>query len=238
MSEKWIRSEAVYGREGVEYLRKCKLAVLGLGGVGSYAAEAVLRSGVGHIDVFDCDAYELSNFNRQLYATDSSLGIKKVEAFRQRAEEVNGDVVIGCFDIKVGPESDIDFSKYDYVLDAVDDIEAKLYIASMAEKCGVRFISAMGAAKKRHPELLKISTIYRTKVCPLARIIRARAKKLGLKDFAVVYSEEPSIRAKITRSDNCSEDSAGSQLGSSVFVPAAMGLMMASKAINDLIDMR
>lgn len=226
MSEKFSRTAAVYGNEAVERFKNSRVAIFGIGGVGSYTAEALLRSGIGYFDIYDFDEYELSNFNRQLYATEHTVGTLKVDAFKTRAEIINSDAVVLCHAEKVTPHSakNIDFGAYDYVVDAIDDVEAKLTVIESALAADVPIVSAMGAGFKKRPDMLKISTIYKTAVCPLAKKVRTEARKRGFRDFCVVYSEEESSALY----------GASGVIGSTAFVPAAMGLIIASKVINDI----
>lgn len=227
---RWGRTELIYGTAGVDRLKNSRIAIFGLGGVGSYAAEAVLRSGVGHIDVFDYDIYEYSNFNRQLYADEVSRGKLKVSAFSEHAAAVNPDAVISCFSEKL-TESNIcklRVSEYDFVMDAIDDRAAKIALIAHVLRENVKLISAMGAGNKVRPECLMLSSIYKTKYCPLAKIMRAEAKRRGLPDFPVVYSEE------IPRASQSEKMS--SPIGSTSFVPSTMGLIMAGYVINHLAD--
>lgn len=227
-------------------LRDSRVLVAGIGGVGSYVAEGLLRSGIGTIGVVDFDDYELSNMNRQLYATERSVGKSKVACFTERASLINPEANIKTYGIKLSTETieEINFSEYDFVVDAIDDIKAKMLLIKTAldSKCGL--ISAMGAGNKIRPELLKISTIYNTKVCPLAKIIRKEARALDLPDFSVVYSEEEIRKCSVVVSEDdlrrssldvCRTQTSQKVVGSAIFVPAAMGIIMASYVVNTLI---
>lgn len=227
MNEKWIRTKIIYEEAGLRALSESHIAVFGLGGVGSYAAEAVLRSGVGAIDVYDFDTYEYSNFNRQLYADEGTVGELKVEAFFRHAALVNADAKVRMHCSRLTPEAvrEIDFSKYTYVVDAIDDIPTKIEMIDCVLNADVRLISAMGAGNKTRPELLEISSIYRTNTCPLAKIIRTEAKKRNWNDFNVVYSPEKVV----VRSPE-------GIIGSTAFVPSVMGLIMAGKVVNDIVS--
>lgn len=225
--EKLERAGLIYGSDGLSKLMSSKVAIFGLGGVGSYAAEALLRSGVGQIDVFDGDQYEESNFNRQLYATDQTCGIDKVTVFQERAYTINPQVIVRAFPKFVTPENihEIDFSEYNYVIEAIDRFSSKIAIILASTETQTPIVSAMGAGNKCHPELLKIGDIHSTSYCPLAKRVRSELKKRGIRKLKVVYSTELPIK----NLDNTT-------VGSTSFVPSTMGLMMASVVVNDIVD--
>lgn len=229
--DRWERTAEIYGDDAVAKFAKSRVAIFGVGGVGSYAAEAILRSGVGYIDVYDFDVYEYSNFNRQLYADEQTLGLLKVEAFRRHGLLVNPEVEICTYSDRLTAESisEINLSKYDYVVDAIDDIRAKIALIEHALKSKTEIVSAMGAGNKTRPELLEISDIYKTSVCPLARMIRMEARKRNLPPFDVVYSKEQP-------SQYGTRDEKKKIIGSTAFVPAVMGLIIAGKVINDIAN--
>lgn len=234
MIDRWQRTRRVYGKEAIKRFANSHIAIFGVGGVGSYAAEAILRSGIGKIDVYDFDVYEYSNFNRQLYSNEQTLGIPKVEAFRRHALLVNPDAMIRTDSRRLTPEDilKIDFAQYDYVVDAIDDVRTKICLIEHVVKSGIRLVSAMGAGNKTRPELLEISDIYKTEVCPLARMIRTEARKRGLSGFPVIFSKEQRVQRE------CDEHVLNENhvIGSTAFVPAAMGLIIAGKVINDIAD--
>ncbi|WP_373826017.1 tRNA threonylcarbamoyladenosine dehydratase [Bacteroides heparinolyticus] len=234
INERFIRTAAIYGTKASEIFSQSRIAIFGLGGVGSYAAEALLRTGIGAFDVYDFDKYELSNFNRQLYATEQTLGISKTEAFRQRAAVINPDARISCHTDKVTAENvkDIKFTEFHYIIDAIDDFDAKMSIIESAVNARIPLISAMGAGFKTMPEKLKISSIYKTSVCPLAKKVRLESRRRNLPDFCVVYSDEEKQSANLVY-----EQTETQIIGSTAFVPSAMGLIIASKVINDLKNM-
>lgn len=231
MKAEWTRTEVLYGAEAIKKLQGSHVAVFGLGGVGSFAAEALLRAGI-HLDVFDDDVYDRTNMNRQLYANLDTLGKPKVDVFAAYAVKINEDAQIAACFLRVGGDTvdRIPFEKYDYIVDAIDDVPAKLLLIQKAQDAGVRIISAMGAGNKRHPEMLRISTIYKTKYCPLAKVMRTESRRRMLKDYSVVYSEEISggISANSSREPRI--------IGSNSFLPAAMGLFLASKVVNDIVN--
>ncbi|MFA7106566.1 MAG: tRNA threonylcarbamoyladenosine dehydratase [Candidatus Izemoplasmatales bacterium] len=215
------------GEERFNLLKTKSIIVFGLGGVGSYAAEVLVRSGIHNLTVVDYDMVDITNINRQLIALQSTLGMKKVDVFYARAKDINPDIIIKALQIKVKEENIKDFfnEKYDYVIDCVDDIIAKVEIAKFCLDNKINLISSMGFANKSHPEQIKIAKLNQTKVCPLARSFRKKIKELGYPlDFKVVYSEEkPSevIDRKI--------------LGSNAYCPSAAGIILASEVINHLL---
>lgn len=225
--KKLERAKLLYGVTGISKLEKAKIAIFGLGGVGSYAAEALLRSGIGQIDVFDGDQYEDSNFNRQLYATEQTRGIDKVKAFKMHAAEVNSEAVVRAFQKYITPENiqEIQFSDYDYVVEAIDSYSSKIAVILASISASTPIISAMGAGNKRHPELLKIGDIHSTTYCPLAKKIRTELKKRGIRKLKVVYSTEIPIK-----------NPGDTIIGSTSFVPSTMGLMMASVVVNEIVE--
>ena len=225
--ESWLeRSTTLYGEVAIEKLKNSHVAVFGLGGVGSYAVEALARAGIGTITIVDNDEYEITNLNRQLYATIDTLGIKKTIATENRIKTINPN----CKVIKVDgfiTENDnlgIDFSNFSYVMDAIDTISGKIAIILESKNANVPVISCMGTGNKLNPTLFKVSDISKTKVCPLCKVMRKQLKDRNIKDVKVVYSEEEPIKT-------------GSRTPSSnSFVPAVAGLISASEIINFLGD--
>ena len=232
IKEEHSRTAYVYGEEAINKLSQARVAVFGVGGVGGYICEALCRAGVGHIDVFDRDTVSLSNINRQIIALHSTVGRPKVEVIKERMLDINPDCDINAYNVFYLPENadEFDLSGYDYIADAVDTVAAKLEIAERAYKNGVPVISAMGAGNKTDPTRFEIADISDTAVCPLARIMRRELKARGIKKYKVVYSrEEP-------RKSGVIDPESGKAIpGSLSFVPSAMGLIMASAIINDLI---
>lgn len=223
------RLEMLYGKEAVERLKAAKVAVFGVGGVGSYVVEALARCGVGRLDLFDSDEVVVSNINRQLIATFDTVGMKKVEAAKARIGTINPDCAVFANCVFYAPDNadSFDLSGYDYVVDAVDFVPAKLELAVRCEKLGVAHISAMGAGNKLHPELLEIADIYKTSVCPLARVMRRELKKRGVKKLLCVYSkEQPREGAVDEQGKRCP--------ASNSFVPSTAGLIIASCVVNCL----
>ena len=233
MEEVFSRTELMLGKDAMEKLKNSRVAVFGIGGVGGHAAEALVRSGIGAIDIIDNDVVSKSNINRQMFATISSVGELKVEAARKRLLDINPEVNIKCHNVFYLPENSdsFDFSVYDYVIDAVDTVSAKIDIIMKAKENNIPVISSMGAGNKLDPTRFEVSDIYKTSVCPLARVMRKAMKDRGVSDLKVVYSkEEPVIKKEKVFGDH------GKPVpGSIAFVPSVVGLIMAGETIKDLI---
>ena len=226
--ELYERTERVLGKEGMERLYAARVLIFGVGGVGSYAMEAIARSGVGHITVVDADTVAPSNINRQLVADLSTVGKDKVEVAKERILSVNPDCHVETKKMLYLPEcaGEFDFSSFDYIVDCIDNVSAKLSLATEAARVGTPIISAMGTGNKLRPEMLEISDISKTSVCPLARVMRTELRRRGIHHLKVVYSKEEPIR---------SAENAGERvIGSVSFVPSVAGLMMAGEAIKDI----
>ena len=225
MENQYTRTIAVLGQSAIEKLKNSRVAVFGVGGVGSYTVEALARSGVGKIDLIDNDTFNVTNINRQLYATHKTIGQYKVDVARERILDINPECQVVTYKMFYLPENaeTLDLSQYDYIVDAIDTVSAKVELIVRAQKCGVKIISSMGTGNKLQPELFEISDIYKTSVCPLAKVMRTRLKKEGVKKLKVVYSkEEPK-----TNPDNV--------IGSVPFVPSVAGLIIASEVVKELI---
>ena len=226
MSERNLRTEMLLGREGVLRLSGARVAVFGVGGVGGYAVEALARAGVGELDLVDMDTVSESNINRQIIATYSTLGMPKTEAAKDRILSINPEARVNVYPVFFSKDnaSDFDFSKYDYVIDAIDSLSSKIELISVATAAGVPIISAMGAGNKLDPTLFEVSDISKTSVCPLARAVRVALRKRGINHLKVVYSrEEPHL-----------PESGERVPGSVSFVPSVMGLIIAGEVIKDL----
>ena len=232
VKEEWSRTAHIYGAEAVEKLSMSRIAVFGVGGVGGFVCEALARAGVGAIDIFDKDTVSLSNVNRQIIALHSTVGKSKVEVMKQRIEDINPNCSVNAYNVFYLPENadEYDFSKYDYVVDAVDTVSAKLEIICRAHKLGISAISAMGAGNKTDPTLFRVADIKDTSVCPLARVMRRELKARGINNLKVVYSTEPSVK-----SGEMDPASGKISPGSLPFVPSVMGLIMAGEVIKDII---
>ena len=226
METQFSRTELLLGTAAIEKLKVSRVAIFGVGGVGGYVTEALARSGIGEFDLIDNDKVALSNINRQIIALHSTIGRSKVEVMKERILDINPNAKITIHECFFLPETkdQFDFSKYDYVVDAVDTVTAKLQIIIQAKQAGVPVISSMGAGNKLDPTAFEVADIYKTSVCPLARVMRQECKKRGIKALRVVYSKEkPVIKT----------DSAP---GSCAFVPSAAGLIIAGEVIKDLIE--
>lgn len=226
----------LFGKGSSEKLKSKKVAVFGAGGVGGYCIEALVRSGVGTIEVIDNDKVSESNINRQIIATEKTIGMKKTEAIKRRAEEINSEVNIIPRDLFYSPETEslFDFSSYDYVVDAIDTVTGKISLAKNCYEKGVKIISSMGCGNKIHPEMFKVADIYKTSVCPLAKVMRRELKARGVKKLKVVYSEE---EARTPCFQPESEVTAKKQTPAScAFVPGVAGLIIAGEVIKDLLE--
>lgn len=220
------------GEEGVERLKKARVAVFGLGGVGGYVVEALVRSGVGALDLIDKDVVSLSNLNRQIIATQETLGMRKTEAAARRAKSINPDVVLHLHDVFYLPETaaQFDFSEYDYVVDAIDTVSGKLALVEAANRANTPIISSMGAGNKLNAALFEVADITQTSVCPLARVMRRELKKRGIPHLKVVYSKEEPRPSPLV-----DEDSGKAVPGSVAFVPSVVGLLLAGEVILDIV---
>ena len=241
MSERFSRTEMLLGTDAMEQLKKVHVAVFGVGGVGGYTAEALVRSGIGRITLVDSDTVAESNINRQIIATTKTIGRFKTEVMKERALEINPDIVVEerkCFFL---PEnaSEFDFTQYNYVVDAVDTVTAKLAIAEAAKQANVPVISCMGAGNKLNPGAFEITDLYKTSVCPLAKVMRRECKARGIKTLKVLYSKEEALTpGTISISGEMKSEEIGqrrrSTPGSVAFVPSVAGLMIAGEVIRDL----
>lgn len=247
MHHQFIRSELLLGQEGIESLKKSKVAVFGIGGVGGYAVEALARSGVGTLDLFDDDTVNLSNINRQIIATHKTIGHYKVDVMKDRILEINPACLVTTHKMFLLPEnaSTIDFKSYDYLVDAIDTVTAKIELVLRAHEASVPIISAMGAGNKLDPTKFVITDITKTSVCPLAKVMRRELKKRGITHLKVVYSTEMP-RDHLSTLDELPEPIEANSSprppvkrhavpGSVAFVPSVCGLILASEVVKDLI---
>ena len=234
MEHPFLRNEMLWGPEAQARLARAHVLLLGLGGVGSYAAECLARSGVGELTLVDSDTITLTNLNRQIIALHSTIGRPKTEVMAERIKDINPEADVSVRNCFFLPENadEFDFSSYDYVVDAVDTVTAKLAIISQAKKAGVPVISSMGTGNKLSPAMLEVSDISKTSVCPLAKVMRYELKKRGIKNVKVVYSKENPIKPRFEASDSGERRAVP---GSVSFVPSAAGLIIASEVIKDLI---
>ena len=234
MLNQFSRTELLIGKEGLEKLSKSRVAIFGIGGVGGYVLEALVRSGIGSFDLIDNDTVSLTNINRQIIATHKTIGKNKVDVAEDRALEINPEAKIIKYKMFYTPQNadEIDFTKYDYVVDAIDTVVGKLEIIERAKLAGVPIISSMGAGNKMHPEMFEIADISKTSVCPLAKVIRQELKKRRIKDVKVVYSKE--IPIKPSKSEEVVEGKR-QIAGSNAFTPSTAGLIIAAEVVRDLI---
>ena len=237
MLNQFSRTQLLLGSEAMEYLAQCREAVFGVGGVGGYAVEALARSGIGALDLIDDDKVCLTNLNRQLHAMRSTVGKYKVDAAEQRIRDINPDCRVTTYKTFFLPETEnqFDFSQYDYVVDAIDTVKGKLALAEKAQAAGTPIICAMGAGNKLDPTAFRVADIYQTSVCPLARVMRTECRRRGIKKLKVVYSREtPTRPLGEIPADERPGSSRRDIPGSTAFVPAAAGLIIAGEVIKDL----
>lgn len=235
----YSRTRLLLGDDGLSRLHQAHVALFGLGGVGGYAAEALARSGIGHLDLIDDDTVSLTNLNRQILATRSSLGQYKVDVARRRIADIDPQIQVRCFKTFFLPETAgaFDFSQYDYVVDAIDTVSGKLALIAAAQAAGTPIVCAMGTGNKLDPTAFRVAKLSQTKGCALARIMRKECAKRGLKEVKVVYSEEqpapqhPDGDPEPQRAGS----SRRSTPGSTAFVPGTAGLILASVVVQDLI---
>lgn len=227
------RAELLLGTANMEKLKKARIAVFGVGGVGGYVVEALARSGVGRLDLIDKDTVSLTNLNRQIIALHSTLGRYKVDVARERVLDINPEAVVNVHKIFYLPETaeQFDFTQYDYVVDAIDTVTGKLMLAQQADKSGTPIISSMGAGNKLNAVAFEVADIYETSVCPLAKVMRHELKKRGISRLKVVYSKEPPMTPTVNDSDESNERRTP---GSIAFVPSVAGLIIAGEVIQDL----
>ena len=232
MAEWYERTTLLLGDEGVDRLRKSRVAVFGVGGVGGYVVEALARAGVGTLDMVDKDEVDITNRNRQIIATTETVGRPKVEAFAERLKTINPDIVVNGRQVyfEAGNVDDFDFKVYDFVVDAIDSVYSKLALIVAATEAGTPVISSMGAGNKLHPERLELEDISKTSVCPLARVMRRELKKRGIEHLPVVYSKEQPVNLHWTGEGR-------PPTGSVSFVPSAAGLIIAGAVVRRLVGL-
>ncbi|MBQ6170895.1 MAG: tRNA threonylcarbamoyladenosine dehydratase [Ruminococcus sp.] len=247
MSDIFSRTQLIFGEGAMEILANSRVAVFGVGGVGGYTVEALARSGVGAIDLIDDDKVCVTNINRQIIALGSTVGMYKVDAAEKRIHDINPECRVTCHKMFYMPETadKLDFSQYDYVVDAIDTVTGKIEIIMQAKAAGVPVISSMGAGNKVDPTAFEVADIYKTSVCPLARVMRYQLKRRGVKKLKVVYSKEQPIVPQ----GKAAEDGSGntdmrtgaarrSTPGSNAFVPSVAGLIIGGEVIKDLIRLK
>ena len=242
--ERFSRSRALLGEEAMETLAASRVAVFGLGGVGGHCAEALARAGIGALDLFDGDSIALSNCNRQMFATEQTLGMRKVQAAKERIALLSPRCRVTAHDLFVLPETvgAIDFSAFGYVVDAIDTVSGKIAILERARLAGIPAISAMGAGNKLDATRFEVAPVEETSVCPLARVMRRELKKRGITGVKAVYSKEEPRLPRFGEGETQSGDADGAPRkaipGSLSFVPAVMGLLLAGEVIKDLTGIR
>lgn len=226
MENPFSRTENLIGTASLEKLKNARVAVFGIGGVGGYVVEALTRAGVGNIDIIDNDTVGITNINRQIIALHSTLNKQKTEVMKAHMLDINPDINVNVYNTFFMPENsaEFDFTKYDYIVDAIDTITAKIELVLKAKECGTPIISCMGTGNKLNPTMFEVSDIYKTSVCPLAKVMRYELKKRGVKKLKVVYSKEQPIKNNSDRTP-----------ASISFVPPTAGLIIASEVIKDII---
>lgn len=223
MSDRFTRTEPVIGRDGLDRLWNSRVAVFGIGGVGGFAVEALVRAGVGTIDIIDKDQVDVTNINRQIIASQKTVGMDKVQVMKERIAEIDPEVTVNAHKCFFMPDTEWDFSGYDYVIDAIDTVTAKIDLIVRARDAGVPVISSMGTGNKLDPTRFEVTTINKTSVCPLAKVMRKKLKNRGITDLKVVYSQEEPLKR-------------GERTPASIsFVPPVAGMILAGEVIKDLV---
>jgi len=252
MLNQFSRTSLLLGEEAMTKLKNSRVAIFGIGGVGGYVCEALVRSGVGQFDLIDDDKVCLTNINRQIIATRKTVGKYKVDVMKERMEDINPDVCVNTYKCFFLPENadDFPFDEYDYVVDAVDTVTAKIELVMKCQEKGIPIISSMGAGNKLDASAFRVADIYKTKMCPLAKVMRYELKKRGVKKLKVVYSEEKPIRPREDMSISCRTNCIcppGAEHkctqrrdipGSVAFVPSVVGLIIAGEVVKDLNNIK
>lgn len=234
MLEQFSRTELLFGEDNMERLKGARVAVFGVGGVGGYVVEALARSGVGTLDLIDNDTVCLSNLNRQIIATLKTVGQYKVDVAKERILDINPEAKVNTYRTFYLPETkdEFDFRDYDYIVDAIDTVSGKIQLVLQAKEAGTPIISSMGAGNKINPAMFEVTDIYKTSVCPLAKVMRTELKKRGVKKLKVVYSKEKPLKPACELKE---ETQRRSTPGSNAFVPSTVGLIIASEVIKDIL---
>lgn len=252
MLDQFSRTQLVFGKEAMDKLKGSRVAVFGVGGVGGYTVEALARSGVGAIDIIDDDKVCLTNINRQIIATTKTVGKYKVDVAKERIEDINPDCKVTAFKTFYMPETadQFDFTQYDYVVDAIDTVTGKIALIENAKKAGTPIISSMGAGNKVDPTAFEVTDIYKTSVCPLAKVMRYELKRRGIRKLKVVYSKEKPIPPVDDMDISCRQHCIcppGTERkctqrrqvpGSTAFVPSVAGLIIAGEVIKDITQFK
>lgn len=238
MLTEFSRTELLLGGEAMNKLNNAKVAVFGVGGVGSATCEALARAGIGNLTLIDGDTISVTNRNRQLIALNSTTGMPKAQAMADRIKDINPNCNVNALKLFITEQSQFDFTQFDYIVDAIDTVSAKLYIISECYKLGVPIISSMGTGNKLDPTMFEVSDIFKTSVCPLARVMRKELKNRGVRKLKVVYSKEEPQKIPSERYEKCSEDkkgTAGRPVPASIsFVPPVAGMILAGEVIKDI----
>lgn len=236
MREEFVRTAMLLGEEAIEKLRKARVAVFGVGGVGGYTVEALARCGVGALDLIDSDTVSRSNINRQILATCSTVGMLKVDAAKTRVLDINPDCMVTTYPIFYLPETaeQFDFTQYDYIVDCIDTVTGKLQLVERAVAAGTPIICSMGTGNKLDPSAFRVADIAKTSMCPLARIMRKELKKRGIDHIKVVYSQEEALTPAVDE-EELKRTGKRQIPGSVAFVPGAAGLVLAGAVVKDLI---
>lgn len=232
MREQFARTQIIYGASSMEKLYAAKVAVFGVGGVGGYVAEALARSGIGHLMLVDNDTVSVTNINRQIIALHSTIGKSKVQVMKARCQDINPDITVEakeCFFLPENSDS-FDFSGYSYIVDAVDTVSAKIELIRKAKETGIPVISCMGAGNKTDPAKFMVADISKTTVCPLARVMRRELKARGIKDVKVLFSTETPVMKEV----GAEKKGGGAAPGSTAFAPSVAGLLIAATVINEI----
>ena len=239
MNEYENRTARLIGEDAVERLHQAHVAVFGIGGVGSFAAEAIARAGVGSIDLIDADRVSPSNINRQLIALRSTVGQYKVDVMNERIHDIRPETFVRVFPVFYDAETaeSFDFASYDYIVDAIDTVSSKLLMIEKAHAVGTPLISSMGTGNKLHPERFQITDITKTSVCPLARVMRRELKKRGIEHLKVLYSDEVPLTPAAPEEETVGEVTKRNSPASISFVPSAAGLMIAGEVIRSLASL-
>lgn len=242
MENQFSRTELLFLPEGMEKLKNSHVAIFGIGGVGGYVCESLCRSGIFNFDLIDSDRISITNLNRQIIATHKTIGLYKVDVMKERILEINPNANVKVHKCFFLPENEkaFDFSKYDYVVDAIDTITAKISLVENCQNQKIPIISCMGTGNKTNPAMFKVEDIYKTKVCPLAKVMRHELKKRGIKNLKVVYSEEIPVIPKINEETFYETKGNTKRIapGSTSFVPPAAGLIIAGEVIKDLLTIK
>ncbi|MCR5585895.1 MAG: tRNA threonylcarbamoyladenosine dehydratase [Lachnospiraceae bacterium] len=252
MANQFQRTQLLIGKENLNKLKKSRVAVFGVGGVGGYVVEALARSGVGTLDLIDDDKVSVTNLNRQIIALQSTVGRYKVDVAKERVADINPDAIVHTYKTFYMPETrkEFDFTEFDYVVDAIDTVTGKIELVMQAKEAETPIISSMGAGNKINPEMFEVADIYKTSVCPLAKVMRRELKKRGVKRLKVVYSKEkplvPQTEIEMSCRNNCTcppDTAANCEVrraipGSMAFTPAVAGLIIAAEVVKDLLDFK